>query len=333
MAFFKPHNNGHPPINSYGAPMNVPQVLRDLVIVHNHENPYRDGNAFNNGGAQMVQLLAAVVAEQRVLLEEHRTMRNEALKLAEMVITEKNNLIGTEKENLQIADNSNVNIQADNASYEILDGENKEMANEVSNSDRIKNSILGQIQSGRRLPYYAEGRAKGMKENMIIFAPIVFTIRDDFWRDRVRCIIKKDYADSNGGMRRLPNQQNNPAVIVVLYNKNIYPIEIIAVIQDSLESYLSEEGIQTQSGKYREKIFSIESIIYHMRNNYNIKLHDFHIMIEPELKDAPPFVLIHKGNTGITADLIKIRPVLSFTKEEQRIAIETYKRSLFHITK
>jgi hypothetical protein len=197
----------------------------------------------------------------------------------------------------------------------------------------IKNSIRKQIENERQLPYTIKGCAKGTKENMIVSAIVVFTIRDDFWRDRVRHVMKKLYLNSHDGVIKLPNQQNRLSVIVVLFNKDIRPIEIIAIVQDTLENYLSEEGIWSNNERCKEEIFSIESIINSICTNYNIPLNNFHIMIEPELSNASPFVLTYKGDVGITADLIKIRPVLSFKRDEQRITIDTYNRSLFHIIK
>jgi hypothetical protein len=305
--------------------------LRNLTIVqHYHappQGPY-DMYADQRMRLQMAAMQQRLLMEsQNFVAEQMRQIKAVKDSLASIALEGSKNDAGIKA----IEDkNEDGNLHKINhgpsidASYEIISGgEDKIEEKNGMGIDcakvkaEIRNSIERQIASNEAVPFVMECSSPGTVEGKILWAPVVFTVRNGFWRSRVRYIMQENYYDkASKAIIRQENQQNDNAVIVVFYNKKKEPVEILAVIKlgNAEEDYMYFS--------YDDK--GLCKLVNTVVKIFDLGLKNFNVFLEPDTSN-PSIPDIVYGNDGeCAADLIKIKPVLSFAKKEQVMTAQMY---------
>jgi hypothetical protein len=307
---------------------------RDLTfITHNH---YGMGNNMMQQNSQQMQMIAmqqALFTTQALLIEQRKSFMKEARQLLE---TQNNlNPVGA------IEDKNN-EVKAIAAEYEIVNDEQQKNDEKIivkeNKMDRVDEqekreifkSIDKQMSSNNEPPYFLQGSVSGTQEGMIITAPIIFTLRNNIWRDRVRYVMKEYYYDSQTHeLKREKNQENNSMVVILFYNAKKEPIELLVIHEISLEDYLDKDNCITYILANNNSVI-IRKLLTLIKDTFDLStLHRCHIIAEPIINnDNAPFLLNNSDN-GFLADMIKIKPVLSFGKKEQCISVYTYNKFIY----
>jgi hypothetical protein len=325
-----------------------------LFVTHNH-----GGGTAQGSSNMMMQQLAAMqqsMIQNQMLIEEQRNKQIRMLEytVAKMKLRELeeyklgiNGLIedGENKQPLNKNDE-----EAIDAAFEIVKeqekinnapSENKEdedMGNieidELEKYEDMQKSLSKQIKSDSIGPYVVELKTSSSHGDM--YMPIVFTVRNDYWRSRVRYAvenlqkIKKELTVNKNG-KTMPRH-----ITVVLYNGERQAVEIIVVAPIAIGDYIGEythfmEVIRKEYMTEDKSMFIYEPCIKSICKSFGIELRRFYLLIEPILDGKAPPVLIGEGEDKYVSDHIKISPVLSFNVGAQRISLDTYRRGRIKI--
>jgi hypothetical protein len=333
--------------NIFIVPVSVPPQYdnfgmrsRDLTIITHHHH-YGNNMMPNSAGImpllQAAQMQEALMATQTLLLEQRNFTKALVRETQRLLDSKENDVSSAVIEDMRdkkslISNHQNV----EDALYEILEDKRqlneeksnlkeKEMSSKGIDEEMKKNliaiekSIEKQLHFDNEPPFTLYGKVPGMLENGIICAPVIFTIRNDIWRDRVRYIIQNHYYNNNTGRLEFEkNQENNNMAVVVLYNSKKEPIELLVIYQISLETYLFKMHEQFSDIKRM-----IDVIVDRTIKIFNlIHLDKYFIIFEPRITNKTPLVINKTGE--MLGDLIKIKPVLSFSRKEQRFSLKTY---------
>jgi hypothetical protein len=337
---------------SKGFPVLVPLELRggrgDLTIIQHHynfnNNPFiNNGPNMGNSQMMMLEMNRAMIETQRLLLEQRKIDLFESTTKAALGQAHGDSP-GIEYKGGKEEDNiitHNKNDKAIEGTYEIVD-ENKQPNNqgeekvkmenhieEETKLDEINKSISRQIKSDSEPPYFVEGKIVGITEGSIVFAPVVFTVLNEIWRDRVRYIMRECYYDNTlKSIKRLKNQSNESAVIVILYNSKIEPVEMLSISQLGIKEYMCNRVEFNELKNTDLTILSLNRLVNTVIKSFGIKLTNYFHLYEPCIKEDTPYVLIQKDNNAFKADAVRLKPVLSFDKKEQLVSFDTYCRSI-----
>jgi hypothetical protein len=325
---------------------------RDLTFITNHNNFYGD-QQYNPMAslrdAQMLEMNKCLMQANLLLLEQRKI--NEVLLEASLKQIED----GRQSNNLQIenkeadadgikkciggdiVDTEYVIEDSDDISSVNSNKEKEEMAEETVGKKaspeltRIWDSIGKQLKNDNTPPYYLEGSITGTVPGNVIFAPVIFTVRNPIWRDRVRYIMREVFYNKNTRtFRRKENQENNLSVIVVLYNNKVEPVEIVVISQIGLKDFMkSSVNASSILGNDINTTVSINKLVSFMTKTFKLGFSHYFHTVEPILNEDTPKVLSRDGNTEYMADIVHIKPVFSFTKKEQCYSMDTYKSSIF----
>jgi hypothetical protein len=201
---------------------------------------------------------------------------------------------------------------------------------ELEKYEEIQKSLVKQINSDNVLPIVVD--LKYPSGNSVITTPIIFTIRNDFWRSKVRFIMNNVYKD-----KFIVKDDDNihipPTITIVLYNAEKQAVEIVVIMPMKITNYLSnDETFNEILNKICKKDgnYISDSCIKLICKSFGISLRTYYILIEPLLigKNIPP---TSSNERNIIADYLRIKPVLSFDVDSQRISIDTYKRGIIKV--
>jgi hypothetical protein len=319
-----------------------PKNYEGLTIIHHNyfgngqNNPYQDTTAM-----QMLEMQNAML-QTRMLLEEQRKVQallgNSMRAIGEAHL----NTVGIE-DNGKIKNSNRLTDMRDaiDGVYEIVEDDKEKLIEEEKNmsgieqSERltvIRESISQQIKSDKEPPFFVEGKVTGLVENSEIFAPVIFTIRNNLWRPRVRHIIKEYYHDKNTGfLKKAPNQSNNDGVIVILYSSKMEPIEIIVISRVSLLTYTGDDEVFARYHAKDNNMLGFNKLINTTVKSFGIGLKNYHHLYEPTIdsSDIPQVLMAQQSKDSFKADIMTFIPVLSFAKKEQSVILETYNRAIF----
>jgi hypothetical protein len=319
---------------------------KDLTFISNNyylgQNPMQQNNPMMNNNLQMIEMQRAMLQTQMLLFEQRRLLQG--------VITSEGNKRQQlhSNENLQIEHSetiiqNNKNDKIIDVNYKIIEDdkttkeeEKEAMGNTIEEEEKYKDiqkSLTEQINSNKTVPYLVNGKLQGSTEGSIIYSPIVFTVRNTIWRDRVRFAVQNINTNHKDKFRKeYDNQENLPSVIVVLHNANKIPVEILAITQIDLEIYSDNISIfKSFVSKEDSSEPLLNNLVNVITNSFGIKnLSQYFQIFEPciESSDIPP-VIMAKDDTGMLSDVMRIKPVLSFGKKEQLITFGTYSRAIF----
>jgi hypothetical protein len=298
---------------------------------------------------QQQEAVQTMMMGQRLMLERME-LQNEAIR-QRLALTQK----GKEEPVQQLEDKNNPQPHKTPSSidvpYEIIDEEKENKAPPESHGGntqeedmvdgkqfkQISNSLEKQIDSMNAIPTVLELTASGSKEGVNIFAPVIFTIRNQIWRDRTRYIMKEYFSDKKQKIV-IPkqNQENPPCAIVVLHNKEKKPVDIVVIMQMELEHYLADDesfSNHYESIKYNSgNSFIASRLVNLIARDFSIDFNDYHLIFEPIIdSDKTPSILNYKGCDDMAADVIRVKPVLSFVRDIQAITVGTYVSRYFTI--
>jgi hypothetical protein len=139
------------------------------------------------------------------------------------------------------------------------------------------------------------------------------------------------YDNKSKKLRKENNQENNSMAVVVLYNSNKVPVEVVVIYQLELKEYLNDAKNDNKlSGKYFEAINMISKFIPVVMESFGINLEKYFVICEPVIDSNTP-VVIDSQEGNMLADLVKIKPVLSFTKDDQRISVRLFERYTYTV--
>jgi hypothetical protein len=325
---------------------------RDLTFITNHNNFYGEQqyNPMSSlRDAQMLEMNQCLMQANMMLLEQRKI--NAVLLEASL----KQIGDGRQVNNLQIESKEEetdgrikrIGVDVVDAEYVVEDSsetkpinsnkEKEKMVGENTNSkdtpalNKIWDSIGKQLKNDNAPPYYLEGNITGTVPGKVVFAPIIFTVRNPIWRDRVRYIMREVYYNKNTRtFRRKENQENNLSVIVVLYNSKVEPVEIVVISRIELRDFMrSSANTSSISANGANTAISLNKLVFSMSKTFKISLSHYFHTEEPILDDNTPKVLSREGNTEYMADIVRVKPVFSFSKKEQCYSISTYNTSIF----
>jgi hypothetical protein len=126
-------------------------------------------------------------------------------------------------------------------------------------------------------------------------------------------------------LKRENNQENDNMAIVILNDSSKTPVELLVIYQVPLATYLYAHNDDNSINQVFKKNI-VHKLVTLLIDSFSLSslLDRYFIIGEPALdNDKVPFVL-NNSEYNTLADLIKIKPVLSFGKKEQYVAITTY---------
>jgi hypothetical protein len=322
----------------------------DLTIIQNFQCDPRmiQQQMYANQQQEAVQ---AMMIGQRLMLERME-LQNAAMR-QRLTLSQK----GIDEHVQQLEDKQSPQTHKTPSSidvpYEIIDegketkaspelpGENvQEEENMVDGKQfkQISDSLEKQIASMNAVPVVFELTADGSTENVNTFSPVIFTIRNQIWRDRTRYIMKEYFSDKK---RKVvvpkQNQENPPCTIVVLHNKEKKPVDIVVIMQMEMDHYLSDDESfinHSQSIKYFSgKTFIVSRLVNLIVRDFSIDFKHYHLIFEPIIdNEKTPAILNHQQtDDSMAADVIRIKPVLSFSRDIQAITVGTYVSRYFTV--
>jgi hypothetical protein len=274
---------------------------------------------------QTMALQMVMMQTQKLLLEQKR--------IATAIAQEEHKLLQSDvKPNV-----NEIEYKPIEASYEIVHEteEDKKMTintdtDKSSNNEMIIESIKRQIANDKEVPYIMQGRLT-VSEDEVVVSPVVFTVRNDLWRERVRYALKESYYNEEANtLIREEKQTNNDSVFVILYNAKCEAVEMLMIGKIPINQYCrTDKDVNNFSSIYNQVFGDLKHLALVIKNNFNIPLDHYFAVIEPELTKKSPYVIAKYDDKSMMADVMKIKPLLSLDIKEQRITFDTYYRGIF----
>jgi hypothetical protein len=324
---------------------NISSLVPLLPFMHNPQLTFISNHNYGNAGmqnpfmtgpmqiAQLNSIQQGLVQTQKLLLEQRKVtlaIAQEAQRLLGNA-DQKAEAIQIENKNYDVKKESIVNNAID-ASYEIIQEEKekpKMTEKEDETYEKILQSIKRQADNNRELPYILRGTVNESDER-VIASPIIFTVRNELWRERVRFALKESCYDAKtDSFYREPNQINWDAVFVLLYTDKRDPEEILLICPFEVKQYLYPDDV-FKSIVDNFFLTDLEKLLIIIKKKFDIALNHYFFILEPIIDDKSPYVLSKKDDKSMKADIIKIKPVFSFKVKEQRITFDTAYRSVMH---
>jgi hypothetical protein len=329
---------------------------RDLTFITNHNNNYYGNQQFNPMASmrdiQMLEMNRCLI-EANALLLEQRKVNAVLLKASLQQLKDGSNQNNLQIENKEAVADGEIKqidmdvefVVEDSAVPEktIINKEKEKMMEVGSELEEktlqrikaIKESVEKQIKSNDVPPYYIESNIAGNTPGGVISAPVIFTPRTNIWRDRVRYIMKEMYYnEKTNSFRRKENQENDLSAVVVLYNTKITPVEIVVISQMKMKDFLDKDidlsGVHISPNSTTHT--SMNKLVNIVSKAFALGLRYYYQTAEPVITGDTAKVLIREGDDGFMADIVRLKPVFSFSKTEQIYSLGTYRNSVFKVS-
>jgi hypothetical protein len=217
--------------------------------------------------------------------------------------------------------------------------EDKKMANdanieieELEKYEAIQQSLDKQIKSGNELPYVLTLNLPQTQFQM----PIIFTVRNDGWRDKTRVVLQNMFSKKGLSSQKLAIAIPFH-VMVVLYNAAKEAVEIIVLAPLELNDYITNnknEFNEIVDSLYRsDDIFHCTQAILTIRRYFGLQnIREYYFLLEPIITKDTPYVIADKVDKEFIADTMLVKPVFSSEKNFQRISLNLYQRGLIKIS-
>jgi hypothetical protein len=224
-------------------------------------------------------------------------------------------------------------VDIEDAEYTVIAEEKKETTVADLMVEAVYASLDKQKKSDNVPAYVIEIEKPVGDTDAIIFAPVIFTVRNASWRERVRKTLLDtvDLVDKRKlRVVRRESQIHPPVLIILLFDGAHNVIEAIALHHIDMENYTSiipfKDGTEEIYSAFFKGPFQpiVMPIINEVSRKYDIPMTKWFFQFEPYFEKDCPALVKADEETCSTSDPISIVPLFWFEKKIQFISPELY---------